>query len=214
MKPTVDLLIGSPLSGHEARFLRKLYADLEPIGATILANFYARKRQIDFFVTTDFHAALLELKHLRQPVFGHKNGSWTIEESSGHRVPYPGPNPWDQTLQQKYALSDEMRESATDRTRQFFKEFSAYLCIDPKLHPRSQVPQHDRRVSVRSYPEVLTTLTSPAKPPSWTRADWIRFGISRLSLEPATLTESHRPGGMEPRRCSPRIVPFVVELRG
>lgn len=193
MKPTIDLLIGSPLTGHEARFLRKLYADLQPVGATIFANFCVRKRQIDFLVITDSHAAVLELKHLPQPLFGQQNGPWTIEELSGKRVPYAGPNPWNQTLQQKFALSDEMRASASDRTRQFFKEFNAYVCIDPKLHPRSHVPQHDHRVSVRSYPDVLTILTSPAKPPSWTRADWIRFGTSRLSLERATLNEAIDP---------------------
>ncbi len=193
MKPTVDVLIGSPLSGHEARFLRKLYADLEPVGATILANFYARQRQIDFFVVTDFHAALLELKGLPHPVFGHKNGPWTIEEPSGKRVPYAGPNPWHQTLQQKYAVNDEMQAYAQDRRRAFFREFNAYVCIDPEINPRSRVLRRDHRVSVRSYRDVLTVLRTPAKPPSWTRADWIRFATDRLSLERVALSEAIDP---------------------
>ena len=130
----VILLVGEPLSGHEARFLRKLYAELEPIGALVLANFHAGEYQIDFVVVTESLAAILELKHLPQPVFGRQNGQWMVEDQSGRRVPYPGSNPWPQTLQQKYALSDEMRRYKGDPTRRFFTEFDAYVCIDPKIH--------------------------------------------------------------------------------
>ena len=44
MKPTIDLLIGSPLSGHEARFLRKLYA-----ASRALASYLSRvRRSLEF----------------------------------------------------------------------------------------------------------------------------------------------------------------------
>jgi hypothetical protein len=62
MQPTVSILIGSPLSGVEARFLRQLHADLHGVQALILANFDT-KRQIDFVVITPKFAGLLELKH-------------------------------------------------------------------------------------------------------------------------------------------------------
>jgi len=53
MEPTISLFIGDPLSGHEARFLRRLYADIESVGALILANFHVDQRQIDFVVVTE-----------------------------------------------------------------------------------------------------------------------------------------------------------------
>ena len=194
----MSLLIGDPLLGHEARFLRRLYADLEPIGALVLANFYAGQRQIDFVVVTESLTAILELKHLPQPVFGRQNGQWMVEDQSGRRVPYPGPNPWQQTLGQKYALSDEMRlyeNRAHDGnpTRRFYTEFKAYVCIDPQIHPRSEVIRGDNRVSVRSYPEVLEILRSPSKPASWSRVDWTHFATKHLSLAPATLDEAVDP---------------------
>ena len=198
MKPTTRLLIGDPLSGHEARFLRKLCADLKPVGALVLANFIAGQRQIDFVVITESLAAILELKHLPQPVFGRQNGQWIVEDQSGRRVPYPGTNPWRQTLQQKYALSDEMRQY--DRRahdghppRRFYTEFEAYVCIDPRIHPRSEVIRADNKVSVLSYPEVLEILRSRAKPASWSRADWARFATKHLSLAPAILDEAIDP---------------------
>lgn len=43
MKPTIKLLIGSPLSGEEARFLKQLFVDLSSQDALILANFEITK---------------------------------------------------------------------------------------------------------------------------------------------------------------------------
>ena len=54
--------------------MRKLYANLEPVGALVLANFHASRHQIDFVVVTESLAAIVELKHLPQPVFGRQNG--------------------------------------------------------------------------------------------------------------------------------------------
>ena len=48
MKPTRTIFIGQPLSGGEARFLRRLHSDLADTDALILANFIAGERQIDF----------------------------------------------------------------------------------------------------------------------------------------------------------------------
>ncbi len=197
MKPTNTLLIGSPLSGQEARFLRTLCADLEPTGALILANFHAGSRQIDFVVVTESMAAVIELKHLPEPIFGQQNGRWLIEDRSGKRVPYPGPNPWQQTLEQKYALSDEMRQYEGRRggysSRRFFAEFDAYVCIAPQLHPRSDVFRGDNKVAVRSYADVIEALQSGAKAASWSRADWLQFAAEHLSLTPSTLDEATDP---------------------
>ncbi|MDP1572027.1 MAG: nuclease-related domain-containing protein [Vicinamibacterales bacterium] len=197
MKPTNTLLIGSPLSGYEARFLRRLYADIEPTGALILANFHAGSRQIDFVVVTDSMAAIIELKHLSEPIFGQQNGRWMIGDRSGKRRPYPGPNPWQQTLEQKYALSDEMRQYEARRggtsSPRFFAEFDAYVCIVPQLHPRSDVFRGDNKVGVRSYVDVIGALRSGAKTASWSRGDWLQFATGHLSLAPATLDQATDP---------------------
>src|SRR5437867_2692433 len=79
MKPTTTILIGAPLSGDEAHVLQVLHADLEGIGALILANFNTPKRQIDFVVITPSYAALLELKDFQRPIFGEQNGVWMYE---------------------------------------------------------------------------------------------------------------------------------------
>ena len=195
MKPTTRLFIGGSLSGHEARFLRDLYADFAPVGALLLANFHAGPRQIDFLVVTDSLAAILELKHLPQPVFGRRNGPWMVENPSGKRVPYPGPNPWEQTLQQKYALSDEMRRytsAASDvhPPRRFYAEFEAYVCIVPRIHPQSKVIRKDHKVSVLSYSEVLEAFRNRSGSTVWNRAEWTRFATDHLLLTPATLQEA------------------------
>jgi hypothetical protein len=199
MKPTNTLLIGSPVSGYEARFLRTLYTDLEPVGALILANFHVRSRQIDFVVVTETIAAILEVKNLTAPAFGGQNGDWKIEDRSGRRVRYPGPNPWEQTLQQKFALSDEMRDyenkirRESDPTTRFFTEFDAYVCVVPQIHPRSALTRGDKKVAVRSYADVIQILRSAAKPASWSRADWNRFAVERLFLTPVTVVEATDP---------------------
>ena len=198
MKPTTRLLIGGSLSGHEACFLRTLYADSAPLGALILANFHAGPRQIDFLVVTDSLAAILELKHLRQPVFGRQNGPWMVEDPSGKRVPYPGENPWEQTLRQKYALSDEMRRYASaasdgQPSRRFYTEFEAYVCIDPRIHPQSNVIRKNHKVSVLSYSEVLKAFRNRSGSTLWNRAEWTRFATDHLLLTPTTLQEAIDP---------------------
>ncbi len=199
MKPTTTLLVGGPLSGHEARLLRRLYADLEPTGPLILANFHVDQRQIDFVVVTESYAAILEQKQFPQPVFGRQNGQWSLEDGTGAKVPYSGQNPWQQALQQKYALSDEMnryeQKAAGGRgaSRRFFTEFDAFVCIVPAIHPRSDVTPGDGKVAVRSYADLIDFLRSAAKPASWTRADWSRFATEHLGLMPLTLEEAIDP---------------------
>src|SRR5215813_11892591 len=108
MEPTT-ILIGAPVSGEEAQFLCTLYRDLKDAGALILANFIASERQIDFIVVTATYAAVLELKNFPRQIFGQQNGVWEYLNSAGKRARYSGANPWQQTLEQKFALSDEMK---------------------------------------------------------------------------------------------------------
>lgn len=41
MAPTIELLIGSPVSGEKARFLKELFGDFNGQNVLILANFEA-----------------------------------------------------------------------------------------------------------------------------------------------------------------------------
>jgi hypothetical protein len=97
MKPTIEVLIGSPLAGDEAHFLTRLFADLSGQDALILANFEITKagksRQIDFIVITNTHAELLEHNALQGPIIGTDNGPWKLTDASGQSVTYPGENP-------------------------------------------------------------------------------------------------------------------------
>lgn len=196
MKPTVTILVGAPLSGEEARFLRTLHADLADTGALILANFIAKNRQIDFVVVTATYAAILELKNFLGPIFGERNGIWTYLNFAGNQLRYPGENPWQQTLGQKYALSDEMkgyqeknRDTSPPSGRGFFSDFGAFVCIYPRIHPDSQVTSGDHKVEVRSYTDVIEILRSGSKSSPWSPSEWRRFAEKHLKLTPITLEE-------------------------
>ena len=197
MKPTTTILIGAPVSGDEARFLRTLHADLADTGALILVNFIAKERQIDFVVVTAAYAAILELKNFPRPIFGDQNGIWTYLNFAGNHVRYAGANPWQQTLEQKYALSDEMkryqeknRDIPSSSGRGFFSDFGGFVCIYPKIHPESQVTSGDHKVEVRSYADVLEILSLRSKPSTWSPTEWRRFAEKHLKLTPVTVEEA------------------------
>jgi hypothetical protein len=157
MKPTTTILIGAPLSGEEARFLRILHADLEGIESLILANFFAGKRQIDFVVVTHTYAAILELKNFPLPIFGQQNGFWEYLNPARRRIRYPGGNPWQQTLDQKFALSDEMKRYAekdqyapSPSGRAYYSEFASYASI------RKFIQTHEWRLGITRSKSVPT----------------------------------------------------------
>jgi hypothetical protein len=192
------ILIGAPLPSNEARFLRQLAADLEGCGgALILANFTARQRQIDFFVVTASYAAVIEQKDFSGPIFGDLNGNWEFTNQAGEREVYSGENPWVQAVQQKFALSDEMRSfRAQDPSlpaphgRNFYSEFDAFVCIVPGIHPDSSVTAGNYKAEVRSYPEVLDALQSKAKSRTWSVTNWILFAREHLKLKQVSLGEA------------------------
>jgi len=200
MKPTPTLLIGAPLSGDEARFLRQLHADLKGVDALILANFETPRRQIDLVVVTPTYAALLELKNFPRPIFGQQNGVWMYENSGGQRLRYGGENPWQQALAEKFALSDEMlrfqranKDIPYAGSRGFFTQFDAFVCIFPEIHRDSEVTGGDHKVTVSSYREVLDSLRTKSISSSWNLQVWQRFAEQHLNLSPTTLAEATSP---------------------
>jgi hypothetical protein len=197
MKPTVTILIGAPVSGDEARFLQKLATDLAPDGGVILANFVVGERQIDFVVVTPTCAALLELKNFSRPIFGDRNGTWTYLDAGNNRVPYSGMNPWRQTVEQKYALSDAMR-AYRRRTpsvpgpsgSSFYGDFDAYVCVYPAVHRDSRVTAGDQRAAVASYADVVNAIRIRRNTSTWTSTDWEKFAATHLHLTRVSLEEA------------------------
>jgi hypothetical protein len=200
MKPTTTILIGSPLSGDEARFLHVLCKDLENAEALILANFQTTKRQIDFVVITPTYAALLELKNFPRPIFGEQNGIWSYENAGGTRSRYAGENPWQQTKEAKFALSDEMvkyqkkqPEIPSPASRGYFTQFAAFVCIYPEIHADSRVTRGDHKVGVASYQTVLAAINSDSISSTWNLTHWRRFAKEHLSLAETTSAAATNP---------------------
>jgi Nuclease-related domain len=201
MKPTVEVLIGSPLSGEEAQFLKRLFTDLSGQDSLILTNFEITKagksRQIDFVVITNTHAQLLEHKALKGPIIGTDNGPWKLTNASGQVVVYPGENPWVQASKAKYLLSDLMFDFAHKTAgvplplnQAFYREFDASVCIFPQIDPASQLTKGNFKAYVMGYPDCLSAIKSRSIPSNWRIPEWRRFAIDVLSLRPVTLKQA------------------------
>ena len=193
----IEIMIGAPVVGVEAQILRQLCHELGNIDALLLANFEVNHRQIDFLVVTTNYAAIIELKCFRGPVFGDINGDWLLEDFAQQKKAYPGGNPWQQTLAQKFALSDKMVEFQANGINipkplrsHFYSEFDAFVCIYPQIDPRSQVTKGDFKVRVQSYCDVVRAVKSETKSRSWNQIHWRSFASNYLHLKSATLEEA------------------------
>ena len=200
MKPTIEILISSPLSGSEASALRDLAVSLKA-PALIFANFEvssgSSSQQIDFVVITESRAELIELKQITAPVRGGINGLWEIETSPGLFVPYSGPNPWEQAKTAKLVLSDAMRKYAKGHPEvpkpakpRYFEQFDASVSVYPILVPGSQVFQGNFKAWVRSFPDTVECLNSCHLESTWAIKHWRNFAIDYLRLQPASLAEA------------------------
>jgi hypothetical protein len=222
MKPTIEILISSPLSGSEAAALRDL---LIGVGAPalILANFEiasaAAAHEIDFVVITEVRAELIELKNITAPLRGGVNGPWQIETSPGLVVPYVGPNPWEQARDAKLALSDAMHEYARTRTgipgpakRRYYEQFDASVTVYPTLVPGSKVGIGNYKAWVRSFLDTVQALNSRPLPlqTTWTINDWRRFAVDYLRLIPASLSEAIDPAVF---RANQAVMDYAAKLQ-
>jgi Nuclease-related domain len=193
----IEIMIGAPVAGSEAVVLRRLCHDLAGADALLMVNFEVDHRQIDFMVVTAGYAAVIELKCFRGPVFGDFNGDWLLEDFSQQKSPYPGENPWQQALAQKFALSNKMAgfhahgvDIPKPLGRAFYSEFDAFVCVHPQIDPRSQVTKGDFKVKVQSYNDVVQAVKNETKPRSWNTSHWRDFANKYLHLKSTTLTES------------------------
>lgn len=156
MKPTIDVYHGSLSTiTSEQSFLARLSSDLKARGvsALIFSNFFVNSRQIDFFVITDKCACHVELKNYSLPVLGKRNGTWKLRHPNGEISELDErENPYHQTLNGKFALSDKMRSMASKHgglprpqpQTKFYETIESVICIYPELLPGSEVP-NDRK---------------------------------------------------------------------
>lgn len=204
MKPTVEILIGAPLSGNEAYVLRQLVADLQnALPALILANFEIPRQnascQIDYVVVSPARTELVELKNFYGPLHGNENGRWMLTDPSGRQIPYESENPWQQARNAKLFLNDAMRAYQKKnpavpppRSGRFF-EFDACVCIYPRIDPRSSLTAGNRKAWVRSYDALVAALHKDVLSASWSLQDWKAFAINFLRLTPVSLAGAIDP---------------------
>ncbi len=186
MTAAIDVYIGSPLEHQSERsFLHQLCDDLRQAHCTaiVLANFYppTHPRQIDFLVVTERCAGLIELKAFNQPVEGGINGEWGLVLPDGSRKKLHLPNPHEQVVQCKFALSDEVRKLSGKDPDQwlipgnspFYKAIEGMVCIYPEIPMGSTVTQGDFRAKVVGYQNCLTILSvTGSRSPNWNRKQW------------------------------------------
>jgi hypothetical protein len=198
MKTTQIILIGSPLLGNEAAFLRMLCTDLAGLDVTIIANFVVGSRQIDFLVVTPTNAVLIELKNYHHPVFGEMNGAWTVRDAAGNVVPEPRFNLWQQTLEESFALSDAMKHDARRQQTAplskggYYKFYRTFLCFYPEIYPGSKVTRGDHRVRVRGYADVLDAIKTEVVS-GWSIPEWEAFAKRSLGVSAVTLEAAVNP---------------------
>jgi hypothetical protein len=193
----LEIMIGAPVAGSEAMVLRQICRDIGSIDVLLLVNFEVKHRQIDFLIVTNNYAAIIELKCFRGPIIGDINGDWLLEDFTQQKEPYVGGNPWQQALSQKFAISDTMAAFQAKHLhappplgKAFYSEFDAFVCVYPKIDPRSQVTKGNFKVRVHSYGDVLRSVRVETKPRSWTESHWRDFARNCLNLNAATLEEA------------------------
>lgn len=112
---SIRIFRGDPVANPaEIACARRLEHDLgaEGVDAVLLANFTLgpRRRQIDLIVATAATAIVVEIKNYIHSVHGGVNGPWWIEKDNGSRCALDGSNPYQQALENRFAVTDMVRE--------------------------------------------------------------------------------------------------------
>jgi hypothetical protein len=206
MKPTIDIYVGAPISGTEASALKELVEMLSKLGETslVFANFRCgpAKRQVDFFVVTQSHAAHLELKAYQGPIEAPNEGPWFHRDRGGHRsrVSSLDGSPRGQAIQTKYAICDAMEQFARrhravppPRKDKYFKQIESAVCIFPSIHPDSKVAAGDCRARIWSFEDCLASLNALPGLNNWPLDLWRGFAAHYLRLEKVPLAAAISP---------------------
>ncbi|MBB6373789.1 hypothetical protein BKA01_001011 [Pseudonocardia eucalypti] len=185
-----------PAHQSERDFLRTLGADFEQAGvdALVLANFYlCNALQVDFLVITSKSVCHIELKNYDGKLRGGRNGAWQVRDANGSWREMSSVNPYEQTVRQRFALSDDLQAFATKHGElarpprgQFYRWFESVTCIFPKMAVGSKVPS-DYKVQTLGYPETVSLACGTDTSFPWTLGDWLEF-VKFLGLTAAATT--------------------------
>lgn len=220
MKPTIKVYVGRPVTGAEAKSVRRLHAELlqRGVDALLLVNFTAKDRQIDCVAVTAKQAALLDFKEITGAVRGGLNGPWLIRSHGGMEVRYPGENPYVEVTTAKYALSDEMttfqqrgHNIPAARKGHFYKQLNAAVCICPEITVGSNLPPGDFKCWIWGFPTVVENICTTNIQSSWTFDAWERFANEHLNLEAVSLEGATNP---EFRKAELMIAAYQQDLVG
>ena len=195
MDNPIAVHLGSPLENQSEReFLTRLCEDLQERRqeAIIFGNFSTRRNplQIDFFIITQQCACLVELKNITCPVLGDTNGDWLLQLPDRSEKTIGSPNPYQQAVQCKYALSDEVESLVgkndpnvprTWGSKKFFTAIECVVCVFPSLKQGSKVPA-DYKAKVLDYLDLLNLLGSSRVNPQWNKQHWLTLA-SHLGLK-------------------------------
>lgn len=192
---TTRVFLGEPITNAaEAACVRRLQKDLAAAGtdAVLLANFALgpKRRQIDLVVATAATAIVVEIKNYIHPVYGGVNGPWWLELDDGGRRDLGATNPYQQTLENRFTVTDSLREETGTDVR---NAVGGMLCLYPVPAPGSTIPQSDFKAAIGGYVDLLARLQEP-RPTAIDLTRWQRFaetlGLKDQSANGLTAAET------------------------
>ncbi len=185
----VELYLGHQIEDRtELKFLRRLRVDLAALGepCLVLGNFYCgpSRTQIDFVVVTARSATVVELKGYGLPVEGGVNGHWKSVLPDGRRRVLASKNPFQQAVDARYAVIDELTKDITLDSMRIKQGVGANLCLFFEPLPGCNIPGGNFKCSVGGYRQLCSQirahLASPLLLDTW-RAFASRIGLVRQS---------------------------------
>ncbi|WP_433530969.1 NERD domain-containing protein [Micromonospora sp. CA-263727] len=180
-----EVFLGTQIDDrNEARFLRRVRADLERHGGTarIYANFITRRsqRQVDFLISTAHRLVHVELKAVDPglPLIGSANGPWEQQLPDGQRRSLER-NFYRQAQQTTFAISDDMHDLANrgevpQPGGKFYRHIHTVICLYPDIPADTRV-DHYNHVDVLGYRHLLMLLSTDGPHPAWADDHWSTF---------------------------------------
>jgi energy-coupling factor transporter ATP-binding protein EcfA2 len=153
---------GSTTNRAENACFRRLQLDLEIAGtdAVLLRNIIVgpQRRQIDLVVATANTAVVIEIKGYIHPVSGGVNGPWSLERDDGNRQKLDGSNPYQQAVDNRFAVTDSLRATIGADVR---GAVGGMLCLYPAAPTGSAIPASDFKLAIGGYADLVALLTVP-----------------------------------------------------
>lgn len=165
------IFLGSPIEYESERnVLTYLIGKLEAenSAAIIFCNINLKGRQIDFVVASEKVVLVIEAKGYSAPLRGGVNGDWQVQLSSGRWKRER--NFYQQVLNAKYALFDEMKVSSNDD----ISYPDAALVFSPSIPDGSAIPACDYKVKIGGL-DLLDRWDGFESSANWPLNQWVEF---------------------------------------